>query len=52
MPDIWKYDVFKLAGRLVLDVHKLTNHIPDDKLFGLTTERDGTARAIRGEPWR
>jgi four helix bundle protein len=46
MPDIWKYDVFKLADRPVLEVYRLTSHFPDDERFGLTAQTRRAAYSI------
>jgi four helix bundle protein len=46
MPDIWKYDVFKLVDRLVLDAYRLTSHFPDDERFGLTAQMRRAAYSI------
>jgi four helix bundle protein len=46
MPDIWKYDVFKLSDRLVLDIYGLTSHFPDDERFGLTAQMRRAAYSI------
>jgi four helix bundle protein len=46
MPDIWKYDVFKLSDRLVLDIYRLTSQFPDDERFGLAAQMRRAAYSI------
>ncbi len=46
MPDIWKYDVFKLADQLVLEVYKLTESFPADERFGLVAQMRRAAYSI------
>jgi len=46
MREIKKYEVFKLAHKLVLDVYRLTSEFPKHEMFGLVTQMRRAAYSI------
>jgi len=46
MPDIWNYDVFKLADDLVLKVYHTTSSFPTEERSGLSAQMRRAACSI------
>ncbi len=46
MRDVWKYEVFKRADGLVLEVYRLTASFPNSEVFGLTSQMRRAASSI------